>query len=195
MSLILKYNDNSLHKIEKKNGSIKIFSKIYSLSNKLVLYFSINKSLLYLKGFYGMFILKLPSYYFFKNNNDIISLLFLKKYYYMSFLKHFFYLYNRLFIIYCIRLKIKGLGYRIRKVADNLYYFFFNYTNMYYMQVPKNILVKWYKKRIIFLSNDFFLLKLLFSNILLLKKLGPYRLRGLRYPRQIILLKKSGKTI
>jgi hypothetical protein len=66
---------------------------------------------------------------------------------------------------------------------------------MYYIYIPKSVLVKWYKKRIIFLSNDFFLLKLLFSNILLLKKLGPYRIRGLRYPRQIILLKKTVKKI
>jgi hypothetical protein len=66
---------------------------------------------------------------------------------------------------------------------------------MYYIHVPKNIIIKWYKKRIIFISNNFILLKLLFSHILLLKLLGPYRLRGIRYPRQIILLKKGGKKV
>ena len=76
-----------------------------------------------------------------------------------------------------MRIKIKGLGYRIRKVTQELYYFFFNYTNMFYFNIPNNILIKWYKKRIILLSNDFYLLKILFAHILLLKKLGPYRLR------------------
>jgi hypothetical protein len=66
---------------------------------------------------------------------------------------------------------------------------------MFYFNIPNNILVKWYKKRIIFLSNNFIDLKLIFSHILLLKKLGPYRLRGLRYPKQIILLKKKIKKI
>jgi len=44
-------------------------------------------------------------------------------------------------------------------------------------------------------SDNFALLKMVFSNILLLKNVGPYRLRGIRYPRQIILLKKGGKTV
>lgn len=170
--------------------------KVYFLSKFFNVYLSSKKSLLYLKGHYGVIAFKLPSFYFFfKDNINKFSLIFLKKFYYISFIKHFFVNYNRLFKIYCIRLKIKGLGYRIRKITNNLYYFFFNYTNMFYMYIPSNILIKWYKKRIILLSNDFFILKLLFSHILLLKKLGPYRLRGLRYPRQIVLLKKSVKKV
>lgn len=38
------------------------------------------------------------------------------------------------------------------------------------------------------------LLKTFFKSILLLKKLGPYRLLGIRYPRQIFFLKKGGKA-
>jgi hypothetical protein len=64
---------------------------------------------------------------------------------------------------------------------------------MYYFNLPSNILLKWYKKRIVLVSNNFFILKLLFSNMLMLKNIGPYRLRGLRYPRQIIFIKKGVK--
>jgi hypothetical protein len=64
---------------------------------------------------------------------------------------------------------------------------------MYYFYLPNNILLKWYKKRIVLVSNNFFILKLLFSNMLMLKNIGPYRLRGLRYPRQIIFIKKGVK--
>ena len=76
-----------------------------------------------------------------------------------------------------------------------MYYFFFNYTNMYYFYIPENVLIKWYKKRLILISNNFTVLKILFAHILLLKKLGPYRLRGIRYPRQILLLKKKLKNL
>ena len=41
------------------------------------------------------------------------------------------------------------------------------------------------------LSNKFNSLKLIFKCILLLKKLGPYRLLGIKYPRQIFFLKKD----
>lgn len=172
--------------------------KLYRLSKFFNIYFSYKKSLLFLKGFYGIIILKLPSYYFYNNNfinTEEFSFIFLKRFFFLSLVKLFFVFYNRLLKVYCIRLRIRGLGYRIRKISSNLYYFFFNYTNMFYLHIPNNVLIKWYKKRIILLSNDFFILKLLFSHILLLKKVGPYRLLGLKYPRQIILLKKSAKKI
>jgi hypothetical protein len=66
---------------------------------------------------------------------------------------------------------------------------------MYYFYIPNNILIKWYKKRLILLSNDFVLLKNIFTHILLLKKLGTYRLIGIRYPRQVLLIKKGGKKL
>lgn len=165
----------------------------YKLNKDLNIFFSYKHSIIYLKGLYGIICFKLPSFYLYKNSLKLISFIFLKKFFYLSFIKHFFVFYKRLFLIFSIRLKIKGLGYRIRKISENLYYFFFNYTNMYYFYIPNNILIKWYKKRIILISNNFFLLKSLFSHILILKKIGPYRLLGLRYPRQIIFIKKGGK--
>jgi len=163
------------------------------LNNNFNLHYHFKSSTLYLKGLYGLVSYKLPSLYFFKKNINSLTLIFLNKFFFTSFLRHFFVFYKKLYYIYSVRLKIRGLGYRIRKISNNLYYFFFNYTNMYYFYIPNNILFKWYKKRAVLLSSDFFLLKLLFSQILLLKKIGPYRLRGLRYPRQIIFIKKGGK--
>jgi hypothetical protein len=64
---------------------------------------------------------------------------------------------------------------------------------MYYIYIPKNLLIKWYKKRLILISNDLILIKIIFAEILLLKKLGSYKIIGIRYPRQIILIKKGGK--
>lgn len=169
--------------------------KFYIFSKNINIYLVSKKSLILIQSDLGIISIKLPSYYFFINKLNIISFIFLNRFFFISFIKHFFYNYDKLSIIYFIRVKIKGLGYRIRKISNDLYYFFFNYTNMFYFYIPNNILIKWYKKRIILLSNDFNILKILFSHILLLKKIGPYRLRGLRYPRQIILLKKKNKKL
>jgi len=168
---------------------------VMKFNNKLDIFLSPNRSILYLCGLYGIVSLKMPSFYFVNQSTGKLSLLFVRKFFYMSFLKHLTTNYKNLFNIYVINIRVKGLGYRIRKVVNNLYYFFFNYTNMYYFYIPNNILVKWHKKRLVMFSDDFVLLKMVFSNILLLKNIGPYRLRGIRYPRQIILLKKGGKTV
>jgi hypothetical protein len=116
--------------------------KKYSLSKNSNLYFVPRKSLLLLKSDVGVVILKLPSYYFYIKHINFFSLLFLQKFFYFSFIRHFFNLYNRLSLLYFLRIKIRGLGYRIRKVANGLYYFFFNYTNMFYFHVPDNVLLQ-----------------------------------------------------
>lgn len=169
--------------------------KFYVLSKNINIFIFFKKSIIYLQSDYGVIFFKLPSYYFYLYKFNLMSFIFLNRFFFISFIKHFLFYYNKLSLIYFIKIKIKGLGYRIRKISNDLYYFFFNYTNMFYFYIPKNILIKWYKKRIILLSNDFCLLKTLFSHILLLKKLGPYRLRGLKYPRQIILLKIKNKKL
>ena len=43
-----------------------------------------------------------------------------------------------------------------------------------------------------FVSNNLEILKMIFKGILLLKNLGPYRLLGVRYRREIYPLKKKG---
>jgi len=168
---------------------------IKNLNKNIEINFNNNKSIIIIKGLYGVFIYKMPSYYFYKLYNNTIRFIFINKFIFTSFIKHFITLYKKLSFLYSVRLRVKGLGYRIRKITNNLYYFFFNYTNMYYFYLPKNILLKWYKKRLLLISNNLFLIKLLFSHMLLLKNIGPYRLRGLRYPRQIIFIKKGGKKL
>jgi hypothetical protein len=97
--------------------------------------------------------------------------------------------------VYFIKLKLRGLGYRVRELYENCYYFFFNYTNFFYIFMPAKSLIKSYRKRILLVSSSWFLLKLITAHILLLKKLGIYNLRGIRFVKHIILLKKSGKKI
>lgn len=170
-----------------------LLSKTHLLDKNFDLFFLNRISLLCLKGLYGCLYLKLPSYYFYKIKNNIFLFMFLNKFFFQSFVKHLFYNYRNLESIYSVRLRARGLGFRIRKIGEYLYYFFFNYTNMFYLHIPKNVLFQWFKKKAMILTNNLFLLKILFTHILLLKKMGPYRRRGLRIPKQIIFLKKGGK--
>jgi hypothetical protein len=66
---------------------------------------------------------------------------------------------------------------------------------MYYFYLPKNILLKWLKKKILLISNNINKLKVIFTHLLILKNIGVYRLRGLRYNKQIIFIKKGNKKI
>lgn len=171
-----------------------ILHNTYNLNKDLDIYINKNYNIFIIKTLIGLFSFYLPSYYFLKNSKDQISIIFNNRFFFKSFLSHFFYTYRNLTNIYIVRLKIKGLGYQIYRVTNNLYSFHFHYINFFYLFIPLNIVTYWYKKRIILLSNDLWLLKIVFKCILLLKKLGPYRLLGIRYPRQIVLLKKGGKS-
>lgn len=168
--------------------------KNYKLNKNLDLAYISKHNLFVLKNIIGIIIFYLPSYFFHKIKYNEISILFLKKFFYKSFLSHFFANYLNLNNIYVIRLKIKGLGYQIYKITKSLYSFHFHYINFFYSFIPSNIIIHWYKKRIILIGNNKVILKNFFKCILLLKKLGPYRLLGIRYPRQIFFLKKGGKA-
>ena len=171
-----------------------IITKNYILNKNIDLTFSKKYNLFILKNVIGIMVFYLPSYYFFRDVNNQISFIFLKKFFFKSFISHFFTNYLNLNHIYIVRLKIKGLGYQIYKITNSLYSFHFHFINYFYAFVPSNIIIHWFKKRIILISNNQIILKIFFKCILVLKKLGPYRLLGIRYPRQIFFLKKGGKA-
>lgn len=133
--------------------------KIYKFYNNLDLYFLKKYNIFFLKTFLGIFYYYLPSYYFYKISNEKFSFIFLKNFFFRSFISHFFFFYNNLNNIYIIRLKIKGLGYQIYKLTNNLYSFHFHFINFFYLFLPLNIITCWYKKRILLISNNFFILK------------------------------------
>jgi len=172
-----------------------IRKNIIQLNSNFKFFFSKNNSSIYLKGLFGFLILKMPSSFFSYEINNFISFIFLSKFYFSSFYRHFIYMYTDLFKLNFVRLRLKGLGYRIKKITNSLYRFFFNFTNFFYFHIPSNILIKSKRKRIILLSNDLSILKMVLAHLLLLKKFTIYRMRGLLYPRQIIFLRIGKKNL
>lgn len=161
------------------------------------LFFSEKTSKLYFYTNYGIKIINLPTLYFYKfikkgslncgftllicniSDNFLLRWLFKK-------------IFSDLFLF---KLRIRGLGYRLRSISDFFHYVFFNYTNYFYIYNPLDILIKTYRKRMILISFFWDKLRLLICHILLLQEIGPYTLQGIRWTKQIVILKKSGKKI
>lgn len=146
---------------------------------------------LYRTGIVTSFIM--PSLYFGKESVNKYNFLFVSHNHYNSFLTHCLNISNKSFFFFSVKIKIRGLGFRTRELGPNSIYFFFNYTNFFYMLAPTNILLKLYKKRLLVTSPDWSVLKLVLAEILLLKELGPYRLRGSRSPKILYYWKKKNK--
>lgn len=129
--------------------------KSYNLSNNINFCYSTKLSCFFFKNMSGIFVLRLPSFYFFsKMSLNKLVFIFLNKFFFKSFIKHLFCLSNRLSIAYFVKLRIRGLGFRMRSISDVMYYFFFNYTNYYYFFSPKTLLIRVYKKRMLLISFD-----------------------------------------
>lgn len=128
--------------------------KNYKLDNSLDFYFSERLSCIFIKGQNGLIKVLLPSFYFFKKNNNNFSLLFDNNFFFSSVLSHINTYSKTLCFCYFLKLRLRGLGFRIRSITKSLCFFFFNYTNNFYFHVPKDILVKVYKKRIFLFSYN-----------------------------------------
>jgi len=166
----------------------------FNFGKNFSIYYSIKNSYIILKKQSRFFFfLKIPYIYFYKLTNKFISFFFYNYFCYISFFKHILQLYNKLCSFYYLRLKLKGLGYRIIHVSTFLFKIFFNRSNFFYIHIPKSILFRYKIRRLFFLSTKLNDLRLLMINFLYLKKYIIYRLSGVFYPRQIILL-KPGKN-
>lgn len=174
---------------------MKIILKKFILEKNLNIFFFPNRSLFILKGFWGIFFIKMPSFYFYKYiSNNSFSLVFLTSFSLNFFFKHFVNNLIKLSKLFFFRIRIKGLGYRIKKISNNLYRFFFTSTNFFYFHIPLNILIKYKMRKMLLISNDLVILKVLIAHLLMLKKIIPYFLRGVFSPRKLIILKPGKKA-
>ena len=166
---------------------------IVSFYNNFDINFLFSKSLLFIKGLYGIGVVRLPKFYFFILNRDKLYLQFNNKYFFSSFLSHFSRVYNNLNFLFFAKIKLRGLGYRIRPMTKDLLRIFMGFTNYIFFHIPQDIFIKPRRRRMIIITNDYSKLRTLLANLFLLKNLSPYRLRGVFFPKQIILMKPGKK--
>src|ERR1700761_8086135 len=122
------------------------------------------------------FLFKLPFIFFYKQNKESSNFIFFSK-----------------FNFYYFNLKLKGLGYRVFRISKFLIKIFLNRSNFFYMHISSKVLLKYRTRRFFFISTDLGTLKVLVINLLLLKEFIIYRVNGIYYPRQILLI-KPGKN-
>jgi hypothetical protein len=163
----------------------------YNLGSKFDFYFLENKNLFFIKGLNGILFLRLPCFYFFDKLK--FSFFFTKKLFFSSFISHFLNSYNSLNSFYFTRLKLRGLGYRIRRLTKDFFRIFMGFTNYIFFHKPRNLFFKTRRRRIILISKSLSSLRTIVVHFLLLKSLTPYRLRGVFFPKQIILMKPGKK--
>lgn len=149
----------------KKKSFLVLNSKFFYFKNNNIFYF---KNILgYLKNY------MLSSFYMkiIKNNHYF---LFLKKNIYNNFINNFFFFYNKFFKFFFVKLRLRGLGYRIKKISRKLYRFFFAFNHYFYFHISKEIFFKHRRRNLIIFSNNLNKLNDIFSHLLLLKKLDFY---------------------
>jgi hypothetical protein len=136
-------------------------------------------------------VLHLPRIFFYIKNANEIKFLFLNKWFYSSFFKQIYIFYKIFFKFYFFRIKLKGLGYRIKKITKKIYRFFLAYNHYFYLFVPKNIYF-WTKKRnVLAISIDKIKLNNMFNQLVVLKKLDFYeRTKSFLIPNKIVFIKK-----
>jgi len=146
------------------------------------------------------YIFNLTKFFFILNfaiEKDNLKFLYIETDKYLNFFRNFFKFYMSIKKIFFFRLKLKGLGYSVRRFSKYLFSFFMAVSNRFYFHIPLNIFVKKRKKLFIFLSYNEIKLNTLFWNLLFLKKHNVYvrarYLSGFIKPNYLRLIKKKNK--
>jgi len=133
-----------------------------------------SKNLLYLKIFNKVYIIILPFFFFKKEANNKLFLLFTSNFLYKTFLSVILNVLSKYNFIYYFRLRMEGLGYRLRKYRKDLYRFFFGLKHFFYLYIPIGLIFKSKRRKFIVLSNDLVKLNNFFSQMIFLKKMDFY---------------------
>lgn len=115
--------------------------------------------------------------FFFKtilNESKNINFLFIKLKKFYSFFINLINVYNTTKNLYFFRLKLRGLGFVLKRYSKFLFSFVMAVNHFYYFFVPDFFFIKKKKKHIICLSIDNIRLNILFWHLLFIKKHNVY---------------------
>lgn len=187
--------------------------RIYTLKNKNVAcVWSLLTNQMFVK-YYGVWsVFKLPAKTFIRlssnlNSNNAWRLNFIifsapkHKYFYMTNLFKFFYFVrslifneNPLVTGFYILLDLVGLGFRISKITERLFFFELGWASGVYLLVPENIKinVSLKKRKILLFSSNYNCVTNMLASFLHLRKMSPYRIGGFMQNKLIVRI-RTGK--
>jgi hypothetical protein len=154
-------------------------------------FFLLNDKLVFLSNL-GKIYVCLKSCIFVKNITFFeIILLFVNKNIFNIFLKMFSkkYIYFNKFFFF--QLRLKGLGYRMKRFKNKYIRFFFTKNQLFYLHIPVEIYIKMRRRNIYILSINKSKLNDIFHHFMLLRKLDLYeKTKSFVMKNKILFLKK-----
>lgn len=163
----------------------------YFLKGDLQLYLNKVENKMLVHGRFGTSLLFLPNFFFTSIDKQKINFMFITKQNMMNFLKHFIYTYNSVYKLYFLRMRLRGLGYRIIRIARRLLRFFFAVNHYFYFHIPNNVYIKRRGRELYIISTNKMQLNDIFHHLLHLKKLDLYeRTNSFIVKNRILHLKK-----
>lgn len=169
---------------------IRSIKKQFLISNSKFFFFKNNNSVFF-RNILGYLKYNMVSSYYVKTKENNIYFLFTKKGVYKNFINNFLFFFNKFFKFFFVKLRLRGLGYRIKKITKKLYRFFFAFNHYFYFHVSRDIFFKHRRRILIMFSNNLVKLNDIFSHLLLLKKLDFYeRNNTFIISRKILFFKK-----
>ena len=154
-------------------------------------FFLLNDKLVFFSNF-GKLYMCLRNSVFVKNITFLeIILLFTNKSIFNNFLKIFSRNYIYFKKIFFFQLRLKGLGYRMKRFKNKYIKFFFTKNQLFYLHIPMEIYIKMRRRNIYILSINKSKLNDIFHHFMLLKKLDLYeKTKSFVMKNKILFLKK-----
>jgi len=152
------------NKLKKKSLNLNFLLKNF-LYRDIELIFFKNANKIFLQEQILVIRLFFINFYFFKsieNNKKNLNFVFLNFKKFFSFFKNFFNIYNNINNLYFFRLKLKGLGFVLKRYSKYVFSFLMAVNHFYYFFVLNIVLIKKKKKNIIFLYLNLFKLNNLY---------------------------------
>ena len=169
----------------------KKYNKILKIKEVIGYDYNSLYNIFFFRNLNGYFKVFMPSFFFIKKIKLKYFFLFLNKFNFFSIYKQFIRFYNMLYKFFFFKLRLRGLGYRIKNISKYLYRFFFAFNHYFYFYISNDIFVRHYKRNMLIFSNNKQKLNDIFIHLLLLKKLDFYeRTNSFIVLNKILLLKK-----
>jgi len=169
-----------------------VFSMRFPIIGSVDLKLFSGLNMLLFKVYGGVLVLHMPLHFFLRYSTmQSLEFIFTEKIFFTNFIKQFINYLALISKVFFLKIKLKGLGYRIKKYNKSIYRFFVGYNHYFYFYTPLHVII-WYKKRnVIMLSLDKIKLNNIFNQLLLLKKLDFFeRTNSFISQKKILYLKK-----
>jgi hypothetical protein len=127
-----------------------IFLKKFVLNNIIDFFFDYFNNILFSRTFTGFFFFKMPCFFFFSVLD--LNFIFLKKKLLMSFIAQISFALRFFFSFFFVRFKMRGLGYRVKHITNNIIRFFIGTTNFFYFLAPLSIYLRARRRRLLLIS-------------------------------------------